>query len=165
MHTYTNELELDEAWVYGLIRQESRFVVTARSSAGAGGLMQLMPSTAKWIAKRLGLKEHHSELVNSVDTNISMGTYYLRQMMDSLDNLPVLASAGYNAGPRRADRWRDVKPLEGEIYVETIPFPETRGYVKNVMSNTMYYARLFGQNRTSLRERLGVVPARQVNTN
>lgn len=165
MQSYTDELELDEAWVYGLIRQESRFVVTARSSAGAGGLMQLMPSTAKWIAKRLGLKEHHSELVNSVDTNISMGTYYLRQVMDSLDNLPVLASAGYNAGPRRADRWRDVKPLEGEIYVETIPFPETRGYVKKVMSNTMYYARLFGQNRTSLRERLGIVPARQVNTN
>jgi soluble lytic murein transglycosylase len=165
MREYTDELDLDEAWVYGLIRQESRFVVTARSSAGAGGLMQLMPSTAKWIAKRLGLKEHHSELVNSVETNISMGTYYLRQMMDSLDNLPVLASAGYNAGPRRADRWRDVKPLEGEIYVETIPYPETRGYVKKVMSNTMYYARLFGQNVVSLRDRLGTVPARPVSTN
>ena len=165
MREYTDELELDEAWVYGLIRQESRFVVTARSSAGAGGLMQLMPSTAKWIAKRLGLKEHHSELVNGVETNISMGTYYLRQMMDSMDNLPVLASTGYNAGPRRADRWRGVKPLEGEIYVETIPYPETRGYVKKVMSNTMYYARLFGQNIVSLRDRLGVVPARQVSTN
>ena len=165
MREYTDELDLDEAWVYGLIRQESRFVVTARSSSGAGGLMQLMPSTAKWIAKRLGLKEHHSELVNSVETNISMGTYYLRQMMDSLDNLPVLASAGYNAGPRRADRWRDVKPLEGEIYVETIPYPETRGYVKKVMSNTMYYARLFGQNVVSLRDRLGTVPARPVSTN
>ncbi|MGD2138979.1 MAG: transglycosylase SLT domain-containing protein [Burkholderiales bacterium] len=165
MRSYTDELDLDEAWVYGLIRQESRFVTTARSSAGAGGLMQLMPSTAKWIAKRLGLKQHHSELVNSVDTNISMGTYYLRQMMDSLDNSPVLASAGYNAGPRRADRWRDAKPLEGDIYAETIPFPETRGYVKKVMSNTMYYARLFGRGNVSLRERLGTVPARQINTN
>ena len=165
MREYTDELALDEAWVYGLIRQESRFVVTARSSAGAGGLMQLMPSTAKWIAKRLGLKEHHSELVNGVETNISMGTYYLRQMMDSMDNLPVLASTGYNAGPRRADRWRDVKPLQGEIYVETIPYPETRGYVKKVMSNTMYYARLFGQNMVSLRDRLGVIPARPMSTN
>lgn len=165
MRLYTDELELDEAWVYGLIRQESRFVTTARSSAGAGGLMQLMPSTAKWVAKRLGLKDHHSELVNGVDTNISMGTYYLRQVMDTLDNHPVLASAGYNAGPRRAARWRDVRPMEGDIYVETIPFPETRGYVKKVMSNTMYYARLFGQTSLSLRERLGMVPARPVTTN
>lgn len=165
MREYTVELELDEAWVYGLIRQESRFVTTARSSAGAGGLMQLMPATAKWVAKRLGLKAHHSELVNQVDTNISMGTYYLRQVMDTLDNHPVLASAGYNAGPRRAARWRDVKPLEGEVYVETIPYPETRGYVKKVMSNTMYYARLFGQTMLSLRDRLGMVPAREVNTN
>lgn len=165
MREYTSELELDEAWVYGLIRQESRFVTTARSSAGAGGLMQLMPSTAKWVAKRLGLKDHHSKLVDSVDTNISMGTYYLRQVMDTLDNHPVLASAGYNAGPQRAARWRDVKPLEGEIYVETIPYPETRGYVKKVMSNTIYYSRLFGKTMLSLRERLGVVPARSVTTN
>lgn len=165
MRAYTEELRLDEAWVYGLVRQESRFVATARSSAGAGGLMQIMPSTAKWIAKRMGLKDHHNELVNRVDTNISMGTYYLRQVMDTLDNHPVLASAGYNAGPSRAARWRDVKPLEGSVYAETIPFPETRGYVQKVMSNTMYYARLFGNPSLSLRDRLGTVPARPVNTN
>ncbi|NIO40529.1 MAG: transglycosylase SLT domain-containing protein [Burkholderiales bacterium] len=165
MRLYTDELGLDEAWVYGLIRQESRFVTTARSTAGAGGLMQLMPSTAKWIAKRLGLKGHHSKLVDRVDTNISMGTYYLRQVLDTLDNHPVLASAGYNAGPRRAARWRDLKPLEGDVYIETIPFPETRGYVKKVMSNTMYYARLFGRTNVRLRDRLGTVPARSANTN
>ncbi len=165
MRLYTEELELDEAWVYGLIRQESRFVTTARSTAGAGGLMQLMPSTAKWMAKRLGLKGHHSNLVNRVDTNINLGTSYLRQVMDTLDNHPVLASAGYNAGPRRAARWRDVKPLAGDVYVETIPFPETRGYVKKVMSNTMYYARLFGQTGVSLRDRLGTVPPRPLDTN
>jgi soluble lytic murein transglycosylase len=165
MRLYTEELELDEAWVYGLIRQESRFVTTARSTAGAGGLMQLMPSTAKWMAKRLGLKGHHSKLVNGVDTNINLGTSYLRQVMDTLDNHPVLASAGYNAGPRRAARWRDVKPLAGDVYAETIPFPETRGYVKKVMSNTMYYARLFGQTGVSLRDRLGTVPPRPVDTN
>ncbi len=160
MREYVEPLELDEAWVFGLIRQESRFVVTARSTAGAGGLMQLMPSTARWVAKRLGLKDHHSRLVDGVDTNLSMGTYYLRQMMDSLDNHPVLASAGYNAGPRRASQWRAPTPLEGAVYAETIPFPETRGYVKNVMSNTMYYARIFRQTSLSLRERLGIVPAR-----
>jgi soluble lytic murein transglycosylase len=165
MRLYTEEMELDEAWVYGLIRQESRFVTSARSTAGAGGLMQLMPSTAKWMAKRLGLKGHHSKLVNSVDTNISMGTSYLRQVMDTLDNHLVLASAGYNAGPRRAARWRDVKPLAGDIYAETIPFPETRSYVKKVMSNTMYYARLFGQTGLSLRDLLGTVSPRPVDTN
>ena len=165
MREYTNELELDEAWVYGLVRQESRFVTTARSSAGAGGLMQLMPSTAKWIARRLRLKNYHRRQLNVVDTNISMGTYYLRQIMDSLDNHPVVASAGYNAGPRRAARWRGDKPLAGEIYTETIPFTETRRYVKKVMSNTMYYARLFRQTSLSLKTRLGLVPANPVNTN
>lgn len=165
MHTYTEPLELDEAWVYGLIRQESRFVTTARSTAGAGGLMQLMPSTARWAAKRLGLKGHHSALVEGVDTNLSLGTYYLRQMLDSLHNQQVLASAAYNAGPRRAAQWRAVQPLEGAIYAETIPFPETRDYVKKVMSNTMYYARLFRQTSLSLRERLGIVPGRDTQSN
>ncbi len=165
MREYTNELELDEAWVYGLVRQESRFVVTARSSAGAGGLMQLMPSTAKWVAKRLRLKNYHRRQLNTIDTNISMGTYYLREVMDTLDNHPVLASAGYNAGPRRAARWRGENALPGEIYAETIPYPETRGYVKKVMSNTMYYARLFRQTSVSLKTRLGLVPANPVSTN
>jgi soluble lytic murein transglycosylase len=165
MQIYTEPLELDEAWVYGLIRQESRFVTTARSSAGAGGLMQLMPSTARWAAKRLGLKGHHSTLVDGVDTNLSLGTYYLRQMLDSLENQQVLASAAYNAGPRRAAQWRGVQPLEGAVYAETIPFPETRDYVKKVMSNTMYYARLFRQTSLSLRDRLGTVPARATQNN
>jgi soluble lytic murein transglycosylase len=165
MREYTNELELDEAWVYGLVRQESRFVVTARSSAGAGGLMQIMPSTAKWIAERLRLTNYDKKHLNIVDTNISMGTYYLREIMDSLDNHPVVASAGYNAGPRRAARWRGDRPLAGEIYAETIPFSETRNYVKRVMSNTMYYARLFRQTPVSLRTRLGLVPMNTTSTN
>ena len=74
------QLDLDEAWVYGLVRQESRFVHTARSSAGASGLMQLMPSTARWVAKRLGMTGHHATLTETIDTNISLGTYYLRQV-------------------------------------------------------------------------------------
>jgi soluble lytic murein transglycosylase len=158
-------LDLDEAWIYGLIRQESRFVTTARSSAGAGGLMQLMPSTAKWVAKRLGLTDHHSTLVDGVDTNLSMGSYYLRQVLDSLDNSPTMATAGYNAGPRRAAQWRAPTPLEGAVYAETIPFPETRDYVKKVMSNTMYYARLFRNSANGLRERLGIVQPRIESSN
>lgn len=162
---YAQQLGLDEAWVYGLVRQESRFVHTARSSAGASGLMQLMPATARWVAKRLGLNGHHRTLTEAVDTNIGLGTYYLRQVLDSVDNHVVLASAGYNAGPRRARDWAASRPLEGAIYIETIPFIETREYVKKVMNNTLYYARLFHQTDLSLRNRLGVVPAKSTQNN
>ena len=162
---YASQLGLDEAWVYGLVRQESRFVHTARSTAGASGLMQLMPSTARWVAKRLGLSGHHGTLTSAADSNIVLGTYYLRQMMDSLDNQMVLASAGYNAGPRRAREWIASRPLEGAVYIETIPFSETREYVKRVMNNTLYYSRLLRQAGPSLRERLGTVPARMPQNN
>ena len=162
---YAQQVGLDEAWIYGLVRQESRFVHTARSSAGASGLMQLMPATARWVAKRLGLNGHHRTLTEAVDTNIGLGTYYLRQVLDSVDNHVVLASAGYNAGPRRARDWAASRPLEGAIYIETIPFAETREYVKKVMNNTLYYARLFHQTDLSLRNRLGVVPAKSTQNN
>jgi peptidoglycan lytic transglycosylase len=162
---YAQQLGLDEAWVYGLVRQESRFVHTARSSAGASGLMQLMPATARWVAKRLGMNGHHTTLTETVDTNIGLGTYYLRQVLDSVDDHMVLASAGYNAGPRRARDWAASRPLEGAIYIETIPFTETREYVKKVMNNTLYYARLFHQTNLSLRDRLGIVPAKQAQNN
>jgi len=162
---YSQQLDLDEAWVYGLVRQESRFVHTARSSAGASGLMQLMPATARWVAKRLGMNGHHTTLTEAVDSNIGLGTYYLRQVLDSVDKHMVLASAGYNAGPRRARDWAASRPLEGAIYIETIPFSETREYVKKVMNNTLYYARLFHQTSLSLRDRLGVVPAKAAQNN
>ncbi|MGQ0578664.1 MAG: transglycosylase SLT domain-containing protein [Betaproteobacteria bacterium] len=162
---YASQLDLDEAWIYGLVRQESRFVHSARSTAGASGLMQLMPATARWVAKRLGLSGHHAKLTTAADSNIVLGTYYLRQMMDSLDNQVVLASAGYNAGPRRAREWIADRPLEGAVYIETIPFIETREYVKRVMNNTLYYARLLRQSGPGLRERLGTVPARTLQNN
>jgi peptidoglycan lytic transglycosylase len=157
---YSRALDLDEAWVYGLVRQESRFVADARSSAGAQGLMQLMPSTARQVARRLGLPGFQRHHVISVDTNINLGTYHLRQLLDDLDNQAVLAAAGYNAGMRRAREWRAPQPLEGAVYVECIPFTETRDYVRKVMSNTMYYSRLFGQPYVSLKQRLGVIGPR-----
>ena len=104
--SYSRALDLDEAWIYGLVRQESRFVADARSSAGAQGLMQLMPSTARQVARRLGLPGFQRHHVISVDTNINLGTYHLRQLLDDLDNQAVLAAAGYNAGLRRAREWR-----------------------------------------------------------
>ncbi len=150
---------LDNAWVYGLMRQESRFVTQARSSAGASGLMQLMPATAKWVAKKVGLKDYHHGRVNDTDVNLLLGTSYLRMVLESLDNHPLLASAAYNAGPGRARKWRSSQPQEGAIYAETIPFDETRDYVKKVMSNTTYYAALFDGRPQSLKERLGTIGA------
>ncbi|WP_374565120.1 transglycosylase SLT domain-containing protein [Nitrosomonas sp.] len=153
--------ELDEAWVYGLIRQESRFIADIKSHAGAAGLMQLMPATAEWVAKQLGIPNFRQSLVVDVNTNLRLGTYYLKHVLGTLDNQPLLASAAYNAGPGRARRWRDnTVPLEGAIYAETIPFNETRDYVKKVLKNSMYYAKVLDhRNEPTLKQRLGVVRA------
>jgi len=163
LKVHAGEMGLDEAWVYGLIRQESRFIAGIKSSAGASGLMQLMPGTAKWVAGKLRLKNWRWAQVTEVDTNISLGTYYLRHVLDTLDGQPVLASAAYNAGPGRARRWRPDTAIEGAVYAETIPFNETRDYVKKVMSNATYYAHTFGQQVQSLKQRLGIIGPRNRN--
>ncbi len=151
---------LEEPFVLGLVRQESRFIPGVRSSAGASGLMQLMPATARSVAKRVGIKDFRWTDVNNVDLNVQLGTSYLRQVLDELDGHPLLASAAYNAGPGRAQRWRPARALEGAIYAETIPFNETRDYVKKVLSNTMYYAAVLGTEPRTLKGRLGVVTPR-----
>jgi soluble lytic murein transglycosylase len=156
---YARAHQLDEAWVLGLVRQESRFVVEARSSAGAAGLMQLMPATAKYVASKIGLRNYQPSRVTEVQTNVTLGTGYLRMVLDQLGH-QVLASAAYNAGPGRARRWRDARPLEGAIYAETIPFNETRDYVKKVTANSVFYAALLEKRITPLKERLGTIPAR-----
>jgi soluble lytic murein transglycosylase len=151
---------LDDAWVYGLMRQESRFITSAKSNVGASGLMQLMPATAKWVAKKIGLRDFSHGRVNDTETNVLLGTSYMRLVMENLDNHPVLASAAYNAGPGRAKKWRADRPLEGAIYAETIPFSETRDYVKKVMSNAVYYSAIFNGKPDSLKARLGTIGAR-----
>ena len=151
---------LDDAWVYGLMRQESRFITNAKSSVGASGLMQLMPATARWVAKKIGLSDFHQGKVNDTETNLLLGTSYMRLVLEDLDNHPVLASAAYNAGPGRARKWRADQPLEGAIYAETIPFTETRDYVKKVMSNAVYYSALFEGRPQSIKSRLGTVAPR-----
>lgn len=160
MKNYVSQQQLDEAWVYGLIRQESRFIPDVKSSAGAVGLMQLMPATARWAAKKVGLKDGAGLQTTNVDTNLNLGTWYLRHVLDSLDSYPVLASAAYNAGPGRARAWRASEPMDAAIYAESIPFNETRDYVKKVMSNASYYSHLFGHTLKSLKERIGVIAPR-----
>ncbi|MHB1188158.1 transglycosylase SLT domain-containing protein [Thiobacillus sp.] len=156
------ENAIDEAWVFGLMRQESRFINVARSGVGASGLMQIMPATARWIAQRLGIKRFHPKEMQDPAKNIQFGAYYLKHVQTSLDGSPVLATAAYNAGPGRAQRWRDPRPMEAAIYIESIPFTETRDYVKKVMSNAMYYAARFGQPSVLLKDRLGTVPPRKI---
>lgn len=155
-------IDLDPAWVYGLIRQESRFVMDARSVAGASGLMQLMPATAQYVAKRIGMTDFRPSRVNDFDVNTQLGTHYLRIVLDDLDGSFVLASAGYNAGPGRPKSWRATlsSPVEGAIFAETIPFNETRDYVKKVLSNATYYAGVFTGQPQSLKERLGEISPR-----
>jgi soluble lytic murein transglycosylase len=155
-----HDVGLDPAWVYGLMRQESRFIMDAKSSAGAKGLMQLMPATAKWVARKIGMSDYHPGKVTQMDTNVTLGTNYMRMVMDSLDNHPLLASAAYNAGPGRARKWRAERALEGAIYAESIPFNETRDYVKKVMANAMSYAALLGGPTPSLTARLGTIRPR-----
>ncbi len=155
-----DQLALNNGWVYGLMRQESRFVMNAKSSVGAKGLMQLMPATAKWVAQKIKLSDFHPARVTEMDTNVTLGTHYMKMVLNSLDNHPVLASAAYNAGPGRARKWRAERPLEGAIYAETIPFSETRDYVKKVMSNAVYYNTLFEGKPQSLKATLGVIGAR-----
>lgn len=152
---------IDEAWVFGLMRQESRFVSHARSRVGASGLMQIMPATGRWIAQRLGIKGFHPDAMQDPAKNIQFGAYYLRHVQDRLDGSPVLATAAYNAGPGRAQRWRDTREMEAAVYIESIPFSETRDYVKKVMSNAMYYAVRFDQPSVLLKDRLGTVPPRR----
>jgi soluble lytic murein transglycosylase len=152
--------DLDEALVYSLIRQESRFRAEARSPVGATGLMQLMPATARWVAKQIPVPTFKPQMLTSPEVNIQMGSYYFRRVLTDLGH-PMLATAAYNAGPGRARRWRDDRPLEGAIYAETIPFNETRDYVKKVFANAWFYrSRLTGRT-VSFRELLGTVPGKR----
>ena len=153
---YAAQVGIDPAWAYGLIRQESRFMIGARSHVGASGLMQLMPATAREVERKIGSS---SVGLDDIEHNIKLGTWYLADVRNSSGS-ETMATAGYNAGPGRARQWRANTPLEGAIYAETIPFNETRDYVKKVMANATYYASLFNEPKQSLTQRIGTVPAK-----
>ena len=160
----TEEIALDPAYVYGLIRQESRFIMDARSSVGAAGLMQVMPATARWTARKIGLTNFTPGQINDRDTNIAIGTGYLKLVLDDFAGSLPLAAAAYNAGPGRPRAWRapggSGPVLEAAIWAENIPFNETRDYVKKVLANTVNYAALLSGQPQSLKARLGMVGPR-----
>lgn len=151
---------IDPAWAYGLMRQESRFVTSARSHVGAGGLMQIMPDTAKLVARQMG-ETYNPAALSDMNTNVRYGTFYLSMIQRQLSNSPVLATAGYNAGPNRARRWQpDAQPIAADQYTETIPLTETRDYVKHVMTNATHYGILLGQGSQTIGQRMQAIPLR-----
>lgn len=156
------QVGVDPAYVYGLIRQESRFIMDAQSNVGAAGLMQVMPATARWTARKIGMNGFKPMHINDRDTNIAIGTSYLKLVLDAFDGSLPLAAAAYNAGPGRVRSWLDQTPeraIDAAIWTENVPFPETRDYVKKVLANATNYAALITGEPQSLKARLGTVGA------
>jgi soluble lytic murein transglycosylase len=159
----SQSINLDPAYVYGLIRQESRFIMDARSGVGASGLMQVMPATARETARRLGMTGFTADQITDRDTNIAIGTGYLKMVLDDLQGSMALAAAAYNAGPGRPRTWRGQPgspTLDAAVWAESVPFSETRDYVKKVLSNTTNYAAILTGQPQSLKARLGTVAPR-----
>ena len=156
-------INLDPAYVYGLIRQESRFIMDARSGVGASGLMQVMPATARETARRIGMTGFTADMITDRDTNIAIGTGYLKMVLDDVAGSMPMAAAAYNAGPGRPRTWRGQSgspTVDAAIWAESIPFSETRDYVKKVLSNTTSYAAILTGQPQSLKARMGTVGPR-----
>ncbi len=154
------QLDLDLPWVYGLIRSESVFRPDAVSSAGALGLMQLMPATGRRVAARLGLTlDGHGALLDP-DTNLAVGSSYLGHLLQRFDGNELLATAAYNAGPDRVLAWLPQSgSLPADVWVDTIPFWETRNYVRNVMSAAVIFDWRLHRRTERLSARLGQITA------
>jgi soluble lytic murein transglycosylase len=146
---------LDPALVFGLIRQETRFMSQIKSHVGASGLMQLMPATARYMAKRVGLANYRPEHVYDNAVNLQLGSGYLKLVLDDLGGSQALAAAAYNAGPGRPRKWREGAVVETAAWAENVPFNETRDYVKKVLSNAVVYAAQIKAQPASLKARLG----------
>jgi soluble lytic murein transglycosylase len=133
---YADNQKINPAWAFAITRRESSFMSDANSPAGAKGLMQIMPGTAKQLAKRKVSNQYLFKAKN----NIKLGTKYLRNLLDKHDGNQVLATAAYNAGPYRVKSWlKDAEPLPADVWIETIPFKETREYVKSVLAYQQIY--------------------------
>ncbi len=153
---------IDPAWVYGLIRQESAFMVDVRSHAGALGLMQLMPATARQVARQMKSRIRIPGDVLKPDTNIRLGISYLSGRYQQFNQNPVLATAAYNAGAHRVNRWLpEQNPVTADRWIGSIPFNETRKYVKRVLTYTAIYEQRLGQTPTRLHERMPLITIAQ----
>jgi soluble lytic murein transglycosylase len=153
--TNARKLGLDPAWVMGLMRSESAMAVDAVSPAGARGLMQMMPGTARQIARRHALTYSGSDQLLRAEDNIRFGTIYLRELLDRFQDNPVLASGAYNAGPYAVDRWlKSLQTADPAIWVETLPYFETRDYIPRVLAFSAIYDWRLRQEVTRISERM-----------
>lgn len=155
------ETDLDRSWVFAVIRQESAFASDAHSPAGARGLMQLMPNTARFIARKAKLKKPRLAHLMRPEINISLGTAYLNHVYQQLGEHQVLATAAYNAGPRNVIKWLPEAALPADIWVELIPFNETRRYTERVLSYAAIYDQRLHQPLQRLSERMSPVGPRE----
>jgi len=149
---HSQRASIDPAWTYGVIRRESAFIPDARSNKGAIGLMQLMPATAKRISQSVEkVSYHNSSQLTQPDTNLALGTHYLNKMLNRFDGQKVLATAAYNAGATRVEKWlpKD-NTLDAERWIENIPFKETREYVASVLAFSIIYADRLGMESQRL---------------
>ena len=149
---------IDPAWIFGVMRRESAYIRDIKSGAGAVGLMQLMPNTAKYVAKLQGDKNWRGDLTNA-STNINFGAFYLRHVMDKFEDHQVLATASYNAGPHRIDKWLGNRTQDADIWIDTIPFTETRRYVRAVMAYAAIYEFHLTGESSRLSTKLRPIPA------
>jgi soluble lytic murein transglycosylase len=156
---YSQRERIDPAWIYGVIRRESAFAPDARSPKGAVGLMQLMPATAKDVSRSLKIRYRGNIQLTQADTNLALGTRYLRQMLKRFGGQTVLATAAYNAGARRTQSWLPADTtLDAERWIENIPFRETREYVTSVLAFTVIYAQRLGMKKHRLSEHMPAIP-------
>jgi soluble lytic murein transglycosylase len=157
---HAHKQHINPAWAFAIIRQESAFTRDARSHAGAMGLMQLLPRTARQVARSLSIRFHHNDLLNA-DTNVQLGINYLRHVMDKFKGNKVLATAAYNAGDHRVSQWlpqNDIVPAD--VWVEGVPFKETRKYLKRVLTYTVIYEQRLGKQPVPLLERMLPIPGK-----
>lgn len=149
---------LDPAWIYAVLRQESAFMPDARSHAGASGLMQLMPTTAKRVARRLPEPIRVTPAaLHEPALNITLGSAYLREVLDRLYDNRVLATAAYNAGPHRVRKWLPARPMAADLWIESLPYQETRRYLRRVLTYTAIYQSRLGRRPEHLLEQMPVI--------
>ncbi|SDU00309.1 transglycosylase SLT domain-containing protein [Halopseudomonas salegens] len=157
---HARERALSSTWVYAITRQESGFMSDARSPAGALGLMQLMPATARETARRYNISLNNTHQVLDPDRNIALGTAYMAQLQQQFKGNRVLSSAAYNAGPGRVRQWtRNASNMPADLWVETIPFDETRSYVQRVLSYGVIYGDKLGIQQPVMEQHERYLPA------
>lgn len=150
-YKYSRETLVEQSWLLAMARQESGFSPRAQSPVGAMGVLQLMPNTAKRLAKSMHTQYEKQRLFDA-DYNIALGSQYLKNLLQQFDNNYILATAAYNAGPARVRQWLSEQPLSDDWvhWVATIPYPETRNYVQNILTYSRIYQSRLGQEESQL---------------